>query len=154
MRIAYLSSAGDLCLVEAAPKETLERVLGQMTEAQYRAHVMERSIPPGAKDVRVLPSDWTPPEDRTFRSAWRMDAKGAVAVDMLRARDEWRNRLRRARREQMERLDVEYQKADEAGDASAKKAIAAQKQALRDAPQHPDIESATTPEELKAVWPL
>jgi len=50
-------------------------------------------------------------------------------------------------------LDVEYMRADEAGNVAKKLAVAKKKQELRDVTADPRIESAKTPEELKAVWP-
>jgi len=92
------------------------------------------------------------PPDKAFRNAW--EANGSeVAVNMAKARGIHRDRLRVARAPLLAVLDVEYTRADEAGDANAKKAIAARKQALRDVTADPAIEAATTPAELAAVWP-
>ncbi len=92
------------------------------------------------------------PTDRTFRRAWR-DGGDKIDVDMPTAREVWRDRMRAAREPKLASLDVEYQRADEGGDAKAKKDVAAAKQALRDVTADPAIEAARTPEELKAVWP-
>jgi hypothetical protein len=51
-------------------------------------------------------------------------------------------------------LDVEFQRALEAGDAGKQAEIVAQKQALRDATAHTSIVDAATVEELKAANPL
>lgn len=90
------------------------------------------------------------PADRTFREAWKARA-GRVEHDMTKCREIHRERLRVERAPQLAGLDIEYQRADEAGDQTAKRRIAAQKQALRDAPANPAIDSARTPEELKAI---
>ena len=87
------------------------------------------------------------PADRRFRGAWR-DGKGSVAVDMPAAREIHRDFLRAARAPLLAKLDIEYQRADEAGDRAAKTRIAAAKQALRDVTAAPEIDAATTPEEL------
>jgi len=50
-------------------------------------------------------------------------------------------------------LDAQYLRADEDGDAQAKRDIVAQKKALRDMTAAPEIEAATTPEALDAFWP-
>jgi hypothetical protein len=70
---------------------------------------------------------------------------------MAKARSIWRNRLRAEREPILKRLDVEYQRADESGDATLKADIAQRKQALRDAPQDPRIDAAATPDELRQV---
>jgi hypothetical protein len=92
------------------------------------------------------------PEDRTFRDAWHdPDGKGQLAVHMPKAREIHRDRLRELRTPMLERLDIAYMYADEQGDTKAKVAIAAVKQKLRDITQHPAIEAASTPGELKAA---
>ena len=92
------------------------------------------------------------PADRTFRDAWR-HTSGKIAVHMPTARDIHRSRIRSARAPRLAALDGEYQRADEKADAAAKAAVSTKKQALRDAPADPAIEAATTPEQLRAVWP-
>lgn len=76
-----------------------------------------------------------------------------ITVNMLKARDIQRDKMRIARKPKLEALDVDFQRAIENDDATEKASIVAQKQALRDVTQDPAIESATTPDELKAVWP-
>ena len=90
------------------------------------------------------------PADRTFRGAWRSDGK-SLKIDMPAAREIWKDRIRSARAPKLQDLDVEFMRAVEAGTET--KTIAAKKQALRDLTKDPGIEAATTPEELKAVWP-
>lgn len=90
-----------------------------------------------------------PPRDE-FRNAWTFSGK-AVAHDMTRAADLRREQLRRERAPALAALDVEYQRADERGDAKAKSAVAARKQALRDVTDHPGLASAKTLDDLRAV---
>lgn len=89
------------------------------------------------------------PTDRTFRNAWKAD----LTVDMLKAQDIHRNKLRELRKPKLEALDAAYIRADEIGDTVEKQRIATLKQALRDVTTDPVIEAAKTPEELKAVLP-
>ena len=73
-----------------------------------------------------------------------------ISVNMDKARDIHRDRVREARNPRLAAKDVEFQRALETGaDTSA---IVADKQALRDAPAAAAIEAASTPEELKATW--
>lgn len=152
MRFAYTKPDGGVSIVIAAPKVDLELVLGELTDEQYRTHVTERSIPKDATNVTELPDDWQAPDDRTFRNAWAFDGK-AVSVNMDKARDIHRDRLRALRMPMLEVLDIDYQIADEAENATLKQQIAAQKQALRDVTNDSAIENAKTPEELAAVLP-
>jgi hypothetical protein len=85
LKYAFTRTDGGVSIVTAAAKKDLERVLGPLTDEQYKAHVLERSIPADATDVTELPVDWSPPEDRTFRDAWKND-KGNVTVDLAKAK--------------------------------------------------------------------
>ena len=76
-----------------------------------------------------------------------------ITVDMPKARDIWRDKIREERAPKLEQLDVDFMRAVEADDATEKAAIATKKQALRDATDDPAIEAATTPEALKLVRP-
>lgn len=102
----------------------------------------------------IVPDDIvTEQTDRTFRNAWKAGG-GRIDVDMPKAREIHRQRLRIARAPLLEALDVEYQRADETGDVQGKRRVAEEKQKLRDVTADPRIEAAETPEQLKAVWPL
>ena len=73
-----------------------------------------------------------------------------INVNMTKARDIHRDKVRQARNPRLAAKDVEFQRALETGANTA--AIVAAKQALRDAPASAAIEAATTPDELKASW--
>jgi len=77
-----------------------------------------------------------------------------VSVNMTKAKEIWRNKIREARTEEFTKLDAQYMRADEAGDTEAKAAVVARKTVLRDAPADPAIDAAATPEDLKKVWPF
>ena len=94
--------------------------------------------------------EFAPISDRTFREAWVMSA--GIEVDMPKARDIWRDKIREARKPELEKLDVEFMKALETGADTT--AIAQKRQVLRDAPNLASIEAAATPDELKAIQPI
>ena len=71
-------------------------------------------------------------------------------VDMAKAREIHKTNIREAREPLLQALDVEFQKALEASSSTTD--IVAKKVALRDAPADSGIDSATTPDELKAQW--
>ena len=98
---------------------------------------------------RIDPTDI--PDDRTFREAW-IDG-GTIAVDMPKARDIHRNRLRAVRAPKLAALDVEQMRALVSSDTKTVASIEEQKRALRDVPADPAIEAAATPEALAAVMP-
>ncbi len=106
----------------------------------------------GLNDTEYDVEEYTIPSERTFRDAWDTPSGTAVTINMDKAKDVWRNYIREARLSEFEKLDKDFMIALETGASTTQ--IAADKQALRDAPAHPDIAAATTPEELKAVQPI
>ena len=109
--------------------------------------IAEKDCPAGAKIIDRTDLDSL---DNTFRNAWTCDTDMNPTVDMTLAKDVWRDKIRRARKPKLEELDIEYMRAQEAGEDTS--AIVATKNKLRDFPSKPGIESASTVEELKAIW--
>ncbi len=71
-------------------------------------------------------------------------------IDMAKAKEIHKNKIREARTPLLEALDIEFQKAQEtSADTSA---IVAKKNALRDAPADSAIDAATDEAGLKAQW--
>lgn len=106
-------------------------------------------VPPDAPRL-ILDRDGL--TDWDFLAAWTLSGKG-IEVDMERARDVHRDRLRAAREPHIRAADVDFSRAIESGDDEARAAAAARRQALRDLPQRGEIEAAKTPGELRAFWP-
>ena len=71
-------------------------------------------------------------------------------IDMAKAKEIHKARIRVARAPKLAELDVEFQKALETNSSTTD--IIAKKQALRDAPAAVGISTATTTDELKAQW--
>jgi len=76
-----------------------------------------------------------------------------IKVNMTKAREIKREVLRKERKPLLEKLDVDFMRAQEQNDSERAKQIADKKQSLRDVTQAPEIEAASTPEELKAFRP-
>ena len=72
----------------------------------------------------------------------------AIYIDIPKAKDIWKDKIRKARKPALEKLDVDYMRANEAGTDTT--AIVADKQTLRDLPTQ--VDTATTTDEIKAVW--
>lgn len=72
----------------------------------------------------------------------------AIYIDIPKAKDIWKDKIREARKSALEKLDVDYMRANEAGTDTT--AIVADKQTLRDLPAV--VDTATTTDEIKAVW--
>ena len=71
-----------------------------------------------------------------------------IKINIDKAKNIWKDKIRVARKPKLEELDVEYTKALES-DANTS-AIITKKQELRDYPAQ--VDSATTTDEIKAVW--
>ena len=71
-----------------------------------------------------------------------------LTVNITKAKEIWKDKIRAARKPKLEELDVEFIKAQET--SSDTSAIVTKKQELRDYPAQ--VDSATTTDEIKAVW--
>jgi len=71
-----------------------------------------------------------------------------ITIDVTKAKEVWKNKIRVARKSALEKLDVDFIKAQEAETSTT--AIVADKQTLRDLPNQ--VNTATTVDEIKAVW--
>ena len=71
-------------------------------------------------------------------------------IDMAKAREIHKDKIRAARVEKFKELDVEFTKALETGASTTD--IAAKRQALRDAPADSEIAAASDAAALKAQW--
>ena len=71
-------------------------------------------------------------------------------IDMAKAREIHKNKIREARKPLLESLDVEFQKAQETSASTTD--IVAKKNALRDAPADSGIAAASDATALKAQW--
>jgi hypothetical protein len=109
--------------------------------------IAEKDCPEGAKIIDRTDLDSL---DNAFRNAWSCDADMNPTIDMEKARNVWRDKIRIARKPKLEELDIEYMRKQEAGEDTS--AIVTKKNKLRDFPAKAEIESASTVEELKAIW--
>ena len=73
-----------------------------------------------------------------------------IKVDMAKAKEVHKNKIREARAPKFAELDIEFNKALETGASTTD--IVAKKQALRDAPADSAIAAASDTDALKAQW--
>ena len=73
-----------------------------------------------------------------------------ITINIDKAKNIWKDKIRNARKPKLEELDVQYMKAQENDEDTS--AIVAKKQELRDFPAQ--VDSATTTDEIKAVWDI
>jgi len=98
-------------------------------------------------------ADYTIPAERTFRDGWEANTDtNIISVNMTKAKDIWRDKIRHARIEPLAALDTAFMKAQETGASTTQ--IVADKQALRNAPALSSIDNAATPDELTAIQPI
>lgn len=71
-----------------------------------------------------------------------------ITIDISKAKDIWKDKIRVARKPALEKLDIDFIKAQET--SSDTTFIVADKQTLRDLPSQ--VDTATTTDEIKAVW--
>jgi hypothetical protein len=122
----------------------------EATEDVIQKDIIDRTVfNPPVKSWKIVPEEYFSKE-REYRAALR-DSGKAHEVHMPVARELHRDKLREARALAMPALDVEYIRADEAGDVAAKADIAKRKQVLRDITKHPAIEAAQSVEALQAI---
>lgn len=129
-KIVYSRQDGGVSIVIPVPKVKLEKQLGAMTDAEYEAHVIQRSIPEGLAYRHIEDADI--PATREFRNAWE-DSQPGTQIDICcaKARDIMLERLRVERDALLVVEDKNFMKALEKGEDTS--AIATKKQELRDA---------------------
>jgi|TARA_R100001086_G_C11755393_1_gene236581 hypothetical protein len=71
-----------------------------------------------------------------------------IKIDINKAKEIWKEKIRIARKPALEKLDIDFIKAQEQDNDTSD--IVADKQTLRDLPQQ--VDTATTVEEIKSVW--
>ena len=147
-RIVYTKPDGNLAVV--TPVINTFPSPENMTEDEALARALSK-LPAGAVNPVVV-EEAAIPTDRAYRDAWSVSGN-SVIHDMTKAREIHKNKLRELRATKFPKLDIDYMRADEAGNNALKIQIAQQKQSLRDVTADPRIAAAQTPEELKLVIP-
>jgi hypothetical protein len=107
--------------------------------------VLAKDVPQG-RGARIVENSTLPNQYNDFYDAWEMDAT-SVTVNLAKAKEITKNRLRAERTPLLAAQDVAFQRALEAGSDTS--AIVAEKQRLRDVTDLAD--ACTTLEELRAL---
>ena len=135
-RIVYTRPDGGISIMVPAPAAQL----ADESDDAFVARIQAKDLPPDAINPRVV-EDAEIPADRYFRNAWGNDLK----VDMPKARNIHMGRIRSVRNQELAKLDIETMKGRD---------VQVEKQKLRDIPQTFSLTGATTPDALKALWPV
>jgi hypothetical protein len=112
---------------------------GELSIEEVAAKDMPAGVP-----YRIVNDDEVP-SDRTFRNAW--EDNGGIKVNMPKAKDLTKDRLRADRKPLLEAQDVAFQRALESGASTAE--IVKEKQRLRDVTKQ--VDALTSLDELKAL---
>lgn len=88
-------------------------------------------------------------KDRIFRNAWNING----SVNIEKAKEIWKNKIRTTRDKRLQELDIKWMKALERGEIKLASSIASDKQTLRDMPDREELQNCKTVDEIKAFWP-
>lgn len=75
----------------------------------------------------------------------------SIKINLDKAKEIWKDELRKARKPILEKLDTDYIRALESGDDTTE--ISKRKQELRDITKHPDLVETKNVDQIKAFWP-
>lgn len=151
MRIIYTCPDNSVSIVNAAQKADIEKILGPLSDDEFKAHVWERSVPKDAINPIEIPDDYQLP-DREYRDAWIQD-KDKVTHDFTKARDIALERTRLNRDSLLLKLDNLQARASDLQNQDELIAIKAKKQALRDCTQTLKDLKPVSIEEIKKAIP-
>lgn len=110
--------------------------------------IAEKDVPPG-KPYQIV-EDSVVPSDRTFRNAWEKDDV-AIKVNMDKAKIIHMDRIREVRDKELKFLDINILLLEDMEQPVVDQRK--RRQTLRDLPATFDLTKATTPDELKTLWP-
>ncbi len=131
MKFIYTRQDGGLSVVTTVDKVELERVLGSMTDKEYKNHIILRSIPNDSINYREI-KDTDIPNTREFREAWcDVTDDSKIDIDLVKAKEIKLADLRKVRDQKLKETDQEFVIALSKGENTT--AIEVKKQILRDA---------------------
>lgn len=141
----------------------LPEPIGPMSEEEAIEYILKKDIPArvwhpdykyNRQIYRIVKRDKIP-VDQTYRNAWRLaDTEDElITIDVEKAIEVWKDKMRIAREPILNRLDTEFFRALEDGDIERQKFITKTKKLLRDVTQLPELEQAKSIQEIEAVWP-
>ena len=140
-RIVYQGEDGIAKVVVPAPKF--------LAKGNTLDDVLKKSVPENCRDSADIVDVDAVESDRTFRNAWETSKGKSTEVNLSKAKDIAKEKVREKRVPKFAELDVAYQRADEDGDADAKKAVADKKKVARDATKNTKITNADSVDKLK-----
>ena len=140
-RIVYQGENGIACVVIPTPKF--------LASGGTIDDLLIKCVPENCRDSADIVEVDTILSDRTFRNSWVTSKGKSVEVDLDKAKDIAKDKVRQARTPKFQELDVAYQRADEDSDADNKKAVADKKKVARDSTTDTKITDADSVANLK-----
>lgn len=161
--LAFVAPDGGVSIIRPSPRSKREDESEEDFLARTLAKAIRRgaepcadgkehepgSYPTEADPITVIDEDDIP-VDLSYRAAWVLQGTAPV-VDMERAKEIKRNRLRLDRKPLFAENDAMASWAVLLGDEQMKAEVLAERQRLRDLPALPSIDAAQTPDDLKAI---
>jgi len=111
-------------------------------------HKVAADLVPLNTEFKVI-DDSQLPDYPEFWGAWTIDCK----IDIKKAKEIWRNKMRVVRNARLKELDIEWMRAMENGESKVAASIAAKKQMLRDITEREDLKKLRTIDKIKEYWP-
>ena len=137
-RIVYTRPDGGMSIIIPAPGS----IHADEDEQKWLGRIIAKDVPADATDVQVIETSALP-SDQAFRNAW-VRQSGAVVVDMAKARDIHAATIAVFAEQAQQKLDVLALRGED---------VTARRQAIVSAVAALDLTTATTTDELKALWP-
>lgn len=151
MKIVFTRADGGVSIVNAVPKNIIERALGNLTDEEYKKHIWDKSVPKDAINPVEIDDDYVFP-DREFRDAWVQKDK-EITHDLKRVTAIQLERLRATRDALLVKYDGLQSRAVDLNDPIALADVKARKNALRGATNGLKALHAETIEEIKSSTP-
>ena len=140
-RIVYQGENGIACVVIPTPKF--------LASGGTIDDLLIKCVPENCRDSADIVDVDTVESDRTFRNAWVTEQGKSVEVDLAKAKDVAKDKVRQARTPKFVELDVAYQRAVEEDDSDKQAAVVVKKQTARDATEDSQISGADSVANLK-----
>lgn len=148
------NNGGSFAILVPTGKLSLEATIAKDVPAGSQYKVVDLDVPSEKAELDKVMISNNP--DVSYWTAWEgnfndLSAPISFTINMVKAKECHVQYIRAMRDVEMPKLDVEYQRADEAGDAALKATIAAKKQKLRDMPSDARIVNCSDFDTLKTL---
>jgi hypothetical protein len=142
----------------------MPKPIGPMTEEEAIEYIIKKDVPARVWSseykynrpmYKVVKRQQLSTQNQFYRDCWRLSESDneLIEIDVEKAKNVWKNKMRWARKDIFEKLDMDFFRVMEDGDSERQKEIAVKKKLLREVTDLPELKAAQTIEEIEAVWP-